>query len=215
MRGSELPIWITMNVTAVGLYGWALRQAPWKRWFLDHPDRQHVWGCSLAVLAIIWSMRTDLVPGLPVQLLMVTTLTLMHGWALAVVGIGFVLAASCAWHGQWSGWSVHFLCDVALPACFIELLHKVVARRLRRSFISYLFLTVFAGSVAAFYLSGLARLALLAVSGSLPGVDMIEEYSILLVMMAFADATINGMMISAAVIYRPEWVVSFDPDAYR
>lgn len=214
MRAWEQPVEIIASVAAAALFLRALWCAPWKSWFVDHPDRQHVWGCSLAVLAIVWSMRTDIAPGLPIQLLLVTTLTLMHGWALAMVGIGFVLGASCLWHGQWSGLPIYFLCDVALPAGFIELLHRALSRWLRRSFVTYLFLTVFAGSIAAFYLSGMARLALLAVAGALPSGDVIGEYGILLTMMAFAEATINGMMLSAAVIYRPEWVISFDPDVY-
>jgi len=215
MQTLRTPIEILTAIAAAMLYGLALWRAPWRRWFEGHPDRLNVWGLTLAVSAILWSLRTDIAPGMPLQLLLVTTFTLMHGWALALIANGIIIAAGALLqaHGRWAGLPLVFLCDVALPAAFIELLHRQLSRRLPKNYLTYFFLTVFLGTLLAFQLSGVARLALLAAGGELP-VRMLGEYAILLVMLGFANATINGMAMSAAVIYRPEWVVSFDPKLY-
>jgi uncharacterized membrane protein len=65
--------------------------APWRIW-LDDRERQWVWLVSLGVLVGVWSMNAGITPGLSLRFLLVTALTLMHGWQLAVVGGALALA---------------------------------------------------------------------------------------------------------------------------
>lgn len=213
---SLLLVRILSGVIAVGLFGFALWRARWKSWLAGHLDRQNVWGVGLVVTALISTMRVEAAPGLSLQLLVVTTMTLMHGWALALVAGGIAIAISSLFHGagQWLSWPDYFLCDVAVPAAFISLLHRELSRRLPRTFVTYFFVTVFAGSIVAFLLSGAARMALLAVSNSLPEAPLLADYAVLLVMMGLAQGTVNGMMMSGAIVFHPEWVSSFDARLY-
>jgi len=201
---------------ALGLFGLAFWRAPWKGWLVDHPDRQNVWGLSLVVTALISWLRIDAAPGLSLQLLIVTAMTLMNGWALALIanGIAIAIAGLFIGAGQWASWPNYMLFDVALPAGFITLLHRELARRLPRHFAVYFFGTVFAGSILAFLVAGLARLAFLSALNSLPKSLIIGDYAVLLVMLGFAQGTINGMLISTAIFFRPEWVASFDSRIY-
>src|SRR5579883_3383240 len=114
MPALRTPLEILTTVGAVALYALALWRAPWRRWFEGHPDRLNVWGLSLAVTAILWSLRTDIAPALPLQLLLVTTLTLMHGWALALIANGIVIGASALLRGpvEWTNVPLHLLCEV-------------------------------------------------------------------------------------------------------
>ncbi len=213
---NQFSIQILMAAAAGALFVTALWRAPWRAWLEGHPDRQHVWGVSLLVTALITWLRIDAAPGLPLQLLIVAAMTLMHGWALALIANGIAIGIACLFHGsnQWMNWPDYFLFDVALPAGFITLLHRELARRLPRHFAIYFFGTVFAGSILAFLLSGAGRLALLAALGSLPAAAVVRDYAVLLLMLGFAQGTINGMVMSTAVIFRPEWVASFDAGAY-
>ncbi|MFO1468872.1 MAG: hypothetical protein U1F35_20890 [Steroidobacteraceae bacterium] len=213
---SLILILVLMGIPAVGLFVLALWRAPWRSWLEGHRDRQNVWGLSLLLTALITWMRIDAAPGLSLQLLIVPSMTLMHGWALALIANGIAIAIACLFHGhaEWTNWPNYFLFDVALPAGFITLLHRVLTQRLPRHFVVYFFGTVFAGSILSFLLSGAARLALLAALDALPGGMVLRDYAVLLVMLGFAQGTINGMVMSTAVMFRPEWVRSFDPKVY-
>src|SRR5512140_853048 len=72
----------------------AIHGAPWRTWLADG-ERQRLWFASMALLLVVWSMKAGITPGLSVRFLLVTALTLMHGWQLAVLGSTLVLAALC------------------------------------------------------------------------------------------------------------------------
>lgn len=178
---------------------------------MGHPDRQHVWLGGLVVILLMGAVRPGVASGLLPQFLLVTTFTLMHGWLLAMVGIGAVLAVNCVQHGNWADWPTYFLCEAAVPALFIHWLHVVVARRLPRNFWIFIFVTSFAGSIAAFVL---AALVLVAVAGSWPPRAGLEDYLVVLGLMGFAEAYVDGLLMSATIVYKPEWVASFDDRLY-
>ena len=75
-------------------------------------------------------------------------------------------------------------------------------------------MTVFVGAALAFNLAGLARLAVLAASGTVEAAHVGPEYFAVLPLMSFGEATVNGMVMAMAVVYRPRWVMSFDDRLY-
>lgn len=204
---------VATTAAALPVVGWALVTAPWRSW-LSRPDRQHAWLGSLVLLLLLWSMRAGVTPGLSIQFLMVATLTLMHGARLALVGVGAILAADALLHGSWPAWGASFLCFGLVPVAFVAGLHRLVERRLPNNYFVYFFVTVFAGSMVAFALAGLSRLGLLAASGTLDVARAGSEYLVYLPMVGFAEAFINGLVMAVAVVYRPEWVASFDDRRY-
>jgi uncharacterized membrane protein len=191
----------------------ALTTAPWKGW-LGRSDRQHVYLGGLVLLLIVWSLRAGVTPGLTLQFLLVSTLTLMHGWSLAVIGIGVVLGVDGLQHGDLAAWPANLLCFGVVPATTTTLVHRLVERHLPHNYFVYFFVTVFAGSMVAFCLASFARLALLWLAGSLPRAQVGEELFLLLPMMGLAEAFLNGLIMAIAVVYTPEWVRSFDDQLY-
>lgn len=191
----------------------AAASAPWRGW-LGRNDRQHVYLGGLVVLLIVWSLRAGVTPGLTLQFLLVSALTLMHGWSLAVIGIGVVLGVDGLQHGGLAAWPANLLCFGIVPATATTLIHRLVQAHLPRNYFVFFFGTAFAGSMVAFLLAALARLALLWLSGSLPRAQLGEEYLLLLPMMGLAEAFMNGLIISVAVVYTPDWVRSFDDRLY-
>ena len=165
-------------------------------------------------MLLIWSLRAPVAPGLLLHFPLVTSLTLMHGWGIAVVGISAMLATRCMQVDHWAEWPVYFLCDGVFPAFITHGFHRLISRRLPRNFFVYMFVTVFGGSIAAFVLGGLARLGVLAACGSFPNLTLASDYALLLVMMAIAEASMNGLVMSATVVYRPDWVASFEDGVY-
>jgi uncharacterized membrane protein len=193
---------------------YALHGAPWRAWLGDR-ERQWVWLGSLALLLVVWSMKAGVTPGLSVRFLLVTALTLMHGWQLAVAGSALVLAVlTHAGGAEWSHYGANLFCMAVVPALFTAWLHEQVHARLPHNYFIYFFLTVFVGGVLAFNLAGLARVALIAASGTLDASAIGPEYFAILPLMSFGEAVVNGTIIGMAVIYRPGWVMSFDDRLY-
>ncbi len=109
-------------------------------------------------------------PGLSVRFLLVTALTLMHGWHLAVVAGALVLAV-LSWLGlaEWSLYGTNLLCMAVVPALFTAWFHEQVHARLPHNYFVYFFITTFLGAALAFNLAGLVRVGLIAASGTLAG----------------------------------------------
>jgi uncharacterized membrane protein len=211
------PAWrVGTTLVALPCFAYAVATAPWRTW-LTRTDRQHVWLGSIVLLVLLWSMRAGITPGLSFQFLLAAALTLMHGWRLALVGFGAVLAAQCAIEGSlapWTAWGANFLCYAIVPAGTIATLHAAVQRWLPHNYFVYFFVTVFAGSMLAFNFAGLARVALLSAAGTLAWGQLAGEYFVYLPMMSLAEAFMNGIVMAVAVVFRPEWVATFDDRLY-
>ena len=149
------------------------------------------------------------------RFLLVTALTLMHGWHLAVVAGALVLAVlSYLGMAEWSLYGTNLLCMAVVPALFTAWFHEQVHARLPHNYFIYFFITTFLGAALAFNLAGLLRVGLIAASGTLDAVHVGPEYFAILPLMSFGEAVVNGTIIGMAVIYRPRWVMSFDDRLY-
>lgn len=212
----SVPWRVGTSLAALPTLGYALATAPWRAW-LGRQDRQHVWLGTIVLLVLLWSMRAGITPGLSFQFLLAATLTLMHGWRLALVGFGAVLAAQCVLEGgfaPWTAWGANFICYAIVPTATIAALHALVERRLPHNYFIFFFITVFAGSMLAFNLAGLARVALLSAAGTLAWEQLGGEYFVYLPMVSFGEAFMNGIVMAGAVVLRPEWVATFDERLY-
>ena len=192
----------------------ALYSAPWRVWLSDS-ERQWVWFGSMALLVVVWSMKAGITPGLSVRFLLVTALTLMHGWQLAIAAGALVLVVlSVVGIADWHLYGANLLCMAVVPALFTAWFHELVHARLPHNYFIYFFVTTFLGAAFAFNLAGLVRVALLAASGTLDAAHAGPEYFAILPFMSFGEAVVNGTIIGMAVVYRPKWVMSFDDRLY-
>jgi uncharacterized membrane protein len=206
------------RLVTIGLSGavlvLAVPSAPWRVWLEDR-ERQWVWLASLGLLVGLWSMNAGITPGLSLRFLLVTALTLMHGWQLAVIGGAMALAVlNLVGVAGWSSFGADLLCVVIVPALVTAQLHEFVHARLPHNYFIYFFITVFVGSALAYNLAGLVRVGLLAASGTLAEAQVGAEYFAVLPLMSFGEAFVNGMVMAMAVVYRPKWVMSFDDRLY-
>jgi uncharacterized membrane protein len=207
---------VAIVASAVGGVGlaYAIHGAPWKAW-LGSSERQWVWFASTLVLLVVWSMKAGITPGLSVRFLLITALTLLHGWRLAVVAGAVALAVlSYAGAADWSNYGANLLCMALVPSLFTAWFHEWVHDHLPHNYFVYFFVTAFLGSALAFNLAGLTRCLLMAVSGTLELAHVGPEYFAILPLMSFGEAVANGMIVGMAVVYRPAWVMSFDDRLY-
>jgi uncharacterized membrane protein len=209
------PVRITASALAALAVLLAVFVRPWRGWLAD-AERRAVWVGSLAMLGAVWSLHAGFVPGLSQRFLLVTAFTLLHGWALAILGAALVLAAlSVLGIADWASFGPNLLCIAVVPALFAARLHEIVHHRLPRNYFVYFFVSAFLGSALAWNLAAIARSLVLTLSGQ-PGMSANtgEDYLAVLPLMTFGEAFINGLVIAAAVMFRPDWVRSFDDRAY-
>lgn len=199
---------------ALALVAHAALGAPWKPWFGGHADRLWIWLASLALLTLIWSLRAPIVPGASFHFLLATMLTLMHGWRIALVGLSLVVLGASAVRGDLAHWPALMACDAVVPVFFIHAWNQLVSRKLPRNYWVFFFVTTFLGSIAAFAASGLAKAAYLVLVHAAPPGHPVGDYLIVLALMGFGEASLNGFIVGSAVLFRPQWVASVDAETY-
>ncbi len=210
-----LPAWLSWTslvlIPAVSLV--AAWRAPWRR--LANARMQHVYLGAGVVVLLLWTLRAGLGEALEIHLLGMTGLTLMCGWALALLAaaavcMGLLLAGIES--GQTVG--LEFLCAGLVPVLVSWWLFRLVDSRLPNHLFVYLFLSVFAGAALATTAGSLLRAALLALADVYQPHRLVDDYLALIPLFALPEALLNGFIITLLVVFRPDWVITFDDQRY-
>lgn len=191
----------------------AVWRAPWKR-LLD-TNYLHVLLGTCVIMMVLWKMRAGVSPGLDIHFLGITTLTLLAGWPMAVIGSGLVLAGvSLFTEVDWFNFPVNALLSGVVPALVTWWVLKLAVRYLPSHFFIYIYINAFLAGMLAITASCLTAAAMLWVSGEYSMSQLTREYLAYLPLLAFPEGVINGMLITGLVVLRPEWVSTFDDESY-
>ena len=195
---------------------WLVRaafHAPWNR--LKDPVLLNAWLGTIVCLTLLWQITAGIQPGLNFHFLGATLFTLMAGPRLALVGLALVLAAVTTWGGSgWQSFGLNGLTMAAIPVALSYALYRLIESRLPNNFFVYVFLTAFAGAGVAVAAVGLATTSLLAGAGAYPSGQLFELYLPYYLLLAWSEALFTGMTITLFVVYKPEWVATFDDQRY-
>jgi uncharacterized membrane protein len=191
----------------------SLWQAPWRR--LADTDQLNVWLGMIVLLTLIWSMKAGVKPGLSMHLLGASVFTLCFGPALAFIGLSVVLlgitlnGASGAF-----AYGLNALLLAGLGVFFSHYLYRCVSRFFPKNFFVYVFLNGFFGSALMVIGIGLVLTLFLSIAGVYETTYLLDEYLPYFLLLGFSEAWLSGMVLTLFVIYRPEWVASFDDTLY-
>jgi len=192
---------------------WAVRRAPWRR--LADPAQFNVWAASVVVLALLWSMKAGVRPGLDLHLVGAMVLTLAFGPAAALLALSATLAAVTAnGAAAWNTYALNAMVMAVVPVALSHALFRIVERRLPNHFFVYIFACSFFGSAAVVFAVGLAGSALLWAAGAYTAQYLVSEYLPFYVLLGFSEAWLSGMAMTLMVVYRPGWVATFDDARY-
>lgn len=189
-------------------------RADWRRLAIEEDGQVLFAACVL--LWLVWRLRTS-IPGyeaMDFHLLMVTTVTLMFGryFALLVVLVAegvFLVDAQ----GSWTHLPFDIIAKGLVPVLVTVLVYRLCVRYLPRHFFIYIYLGAFLGGALSILLSRLVSSGLLLYKQEYT-LDQLADYFSLLPIMMFAEAFMNGAIMTLLVVYRPEWVSSFDDRKY-
>lgn len=204
--------WAANLVFALLLLAAAWR-APWRH-LRNNEDSHVLFGACVALLGV-WSIRAGVQPGLELHLLGVTLLTLMFGWQFAFLAVSTVLLAVTANSGSgWLSFGGNALLTGMLPVALSITCLRLSQHHLPDNFFVYIFVAAFFGGAVAMAGVGLASTALWWLAGAHSWSWLMQHYTSFALMLAFPEAFMTGALLAVFVVYRPQWVASFDDERY-
>lgn len=191
----------------------ALRRAPWGR--LGDSAQSNVWLGTIVILTLLWSIKAGVLPGLDLHLLGAMTFTLEFGPWLAFVGLSLVLAGiTVNGAAGWESFGLNALLMAGLPVLLAYGIYRFNQRRLSKNPFVFIFANGFFGSALTILATGVAASALLYLGGAYPLEKLLDDYLPYFLLLGFSEAWLSGALVTLLVVYRPQWVVSFDDSRY-
>jgi len=177
--------------------------------------RLNAWLIACVILLMLWRFKAGMAGGLSIHFLGLTALTLMFGWQLALTGAALITAAlTLAGLSGWQAYGLNVLIDGAVPVLFSYAFFRLVDRFLINHFFIYIFVSAFLGGALAMAMRNLALGAAALLSGAW-GMDQIHSNLLpVSLLLLFPEAMLNGMAMTIFVVYRPQWVRTFDDRRY-
>jgi uncharacterized membrane protein len=211
-----LPRWLLWASNSVFLLFLllAIRSAPWKELF-NKQEKQHVFLGAVVILLTIWGIKAGISPGLGFHHLGATLFTLMFGWPLAIVGLTITMIASLLLQASdWASLGINGLLSIVIPITVSYCILKLSQKWLPDNFFIYIFVCAFFAAGVAIAISRISAIFLLSLISAYPNEQLIEESLQYLPLFMFPEAFVTGMLITIFVVYRPEWVTTFDDERY-
>jgi uncharacterized membrane protein len=209
-----LPIYWMAAVIHLAILGFAVWSAPWKSFRAD-PQRIHVLLGSCVALMLLWQMHAGLRPGLGYHILGGTLFVLMFGWQLAFIGLSLVaLGSTLNGMGDFVSLPLNTLVMSGVPVGLSYAAYRLAVRFLPHNFFVYVLGNgFFCGALAMAATVGVSAVLLLGFS-PYSAYRVTHEYLYLSPLMMFAEAFFTGMLATGLVLFRPEWVSTFDDRRY-
>lgn len=198
----------------VPLLLWAVWRAPWVELFTDR-RRQHLLFGTIFALFALWLVRRDFDTGVSYHFIGMTAVTLLLDWPLAIVG-GLVAQVGLVALGRQdlAAMGVNGLLLIGLPVLVTEGVAILVERAQPKNLFVYIFCSGFFAAALATLLCLLASLGWLWLDGIFVMPEWLSDFIGYLWLMIFPEAFIDGMVISALVVFCPEWLETFNRTRY-
>ena len=200
------------------LYGafliWACIRTPWIELFSD-TRRQHLLFGSMLAVFVLWLVRRDFDSGLSFHFIGLTAVTLLLDWPLAILAAFIAqLGLTITGHQQLAALGLNGVLLVLIPVGITELCAQLVERKQPRNLFVYIFFSgFFAAGLAALFCI-LAGLGVLLLDGRYEMPPWLDDFAGYIWLVMFPEAFINGAVVSALVVYCPEWMETFNRSRY-
>ncbi|VVM47370.1 hypothetical protein PS645_00559 [Pseudomonas fluorescens] len=193
---------------------WAVCRVPWVELFADS-RRQHLLFGTVFALFMLWLVRRDFDTGVSYHFLGMTAVTLLLDWPLAIVG-GLVAQVGLMLLGRQdlAAMGVNGALLILLPVLVTECCAILVERAQPRNPFVYIFVSGFFAAAVSALLCLLLALWLLWSDGRFAMPYWLEDFVGYLWLIIFPEAFINGMVVSALVVFSPEWLETFNRTRY-
>jgi uncharacterized membrane protein len=201
-------LWIGVGLMYLVMW----RRATWS--MLRQPGNLNILLAATVAVLGLWLIKTGIKPGLNFHLLGATALTLMFRPWFALLSLSLLCLAIAVQSGEYNAFPGNLITMGVLPVAVSWGIFRLVDGRLPNHMFIYIFLNCFFGAAIAIGAVGLASTGFAALAGIYPLDYLVEEYLPFYLLMAWAEAFATGMIMTLLVVYRPEWVATFDDRRY-
>ena len=193
---------------------WAIWRAPWVELCSDQRRQNLLAGTALA-LFMLWLVRRDFDSGLSYHFIGLTVVTLLLDWPLAILA-GFVAQLGLLALGRHdlAALGVNGVLLVVIPVWVTEVCALWVEKKQPRNLFVYIFFSGFFAAALATLVCILAAFTVLWLDGLFPMPPWLEDFVGYLWLVIFPEAFINGMLVTALVVFYPDWLETFNRTRY-
>ncbi len=179
-------------------------------------SKQHLFLGICCFLTILWSFQVGIVDGLEVHFLALTAVSLILGSHLALCAGLISLLINTLFINPEAIKYIGFisLCGVVLPITISSSIYYLSYLKLPKHFAIYIFVCAFFAGALSIIGKTLGFALLLYLSGEFDWQSLKDNLVILTPLLMFPEAMLNGMTMTIAVVYLPDWVRSFYDDVY-
>lgn len=211
---SLFPFWMIglTSVLALVVLAVAALRAPWRA--LQGPAA-NAWLGAVVLVMVVWLLKGGFKPGVSFHLLGVSVLALMMGPWLALVAVGVVLLGLVMdGQGEWLAIGMNFMVSGVVPVALTSLVLRIAQHSLPRNLFVYVFANAFMAGGAAYAAANMTGMLLMGAVGSYPWDYLLEDVLPFQFLFSWSEAFTTGLVMAVLVVYRPEWVASFDDALY-
>lgn len=192
----------------------ALFKTPWVELFSD-TRRQHLLFGTVFCLCMLWLLRRDFPSGVAVHFIGMTAVTLLLHWPLAILaGLFAQLVIVFFGKPELVAVGANGLLLVLLPVLVAELAAAWVERFKPDNLFVYIFCSCFFPAALTAVLCAIGGFGLLWFNGLYDFPPWLDEFAGMVLLVAFPEAFINGTLITALVVFKPEWLETFNRTRY-
>ena len=206
-------LWLGAGVYAGALL-WAAWRAPWLE-VLSDSRRQHLLFGTVLGVFLLWLVRRDFDSGVSFHFIGMTVVTLLLDWPLALLG-GLLAQIGLIAIGRQDllALGVNGVLLVLLPVLITEGCALLVERAQPRNLFVYIFCCGFFPAALAALCCLLAGLGLLALDGRFAMPPWLDDFIGYVWLVTFPEAFINGTLVTALVVFCPDWLETFNRTRY-
>jgi len=206
-------LWL-MNLLFLLVLTYAVKKVSFKK-FLKNEPSQHVYFGAMVFLFLLWGLKAGVSPGLGFHHLGATLFTLMFGWPLAIIGLSTIMFASVLLqHDELVSLGANGCLSIVIPVVTSYGVLKLSQKFLPDNFFIYIFVVAFFGAGIAVAASRFSSIILLSLIDAYPDAKLIAESLLYTPLFMFPEMFVTGMLVSIFVVYKPDWVVTFDDERY-
>ena len=154
----------------------AVRSVDWPALRRDNALQHSFFGAAV-ILGFVWQLRAGISPGLAIHIFGITVITLMLGWALAVLaGLLALVITVITGREPLLMFAANGLITVMVPALVSHGIMLWERRRNFRNFFAYIFFCGFFGAGLSVAAAGIVMCLMLWSSGTYSFDELVHEY---------------------------------------
>lgn len=192
---------------------WALIRAPWS--IVLQKDSSNILFATCASVFLMWHLRIHIDTGVNLHLLGSTLLTLMFRWQVAIIANALIVVGATLTSGaDFMALPVNALITGILPISISYLLWRINEWYLPANYFVYIFFASFLNAGLSILSTGYVSYRLLRFIDNDLAIEVLDQYVMVFIPMMYPEAFLTGAFISIFVVYKPQWISTFDDRRY-